>query len=126
MSSDEIKNSKPLRIVMVSDTHNYAHRIPMPEGDILLHAGTSHCTRRVRSRDLKFRIVGDFTVHGQLHEIKAFDDWLGTLNYKHKIVIAGNHEMLPILCRNNLKNCIFLEDKMINVEGTSKEMIITK
>jgi predicted phosphodiesterase len=98
VATHEIQASRPLRIVIVSDTHNYAHRIPMPEGDILIHAG-------------------DFTVHGQLHEINQFDAWLGKLNYKHKIVIAGNHEMLPILCRNNLKNCIFLEDKMINVEG---------
>lgn len=69
-----------------------------------------------RARELNFHL-GDFTVHGQLHEIRQFDEWLGTLNYRHKIVIAGNHEMLPMLCRNNLKNCVFLEDKMINIEG---------
>ena len=99
---------------MISDTHNYAHRIPMPEGDILLHAG--ECWPVSRARELNFHL-GDFTVHGQLHEIRQFDEWLGTLNYRHKIVIAGNHEMLPMMCRNNLKNCVFLEDKMINIEG---------
>ncbi len=25
--------------------------------------------------------------------LKLFNDWLGTLPYKHKIVIAGNHEI---------------------------------
>ena len=46
----------------------------IPEGDILIHAG-------------------DFTRCGNLQEVREFNTWLGTLPHKHKIVIAGNHEL---------------------------------
>ena len=46
----------------------------IPEGDVLIHAG-------------------DFTRCGHLQEVKEFNTWLGTLPHKHKIVIAGNHEL---------------------------------
>ena len=47
---------------------------PIPDGDILIHAG-------------------DFTRCGHLQEVRDFNTWLGTLPHKHKIVIAGNHEL---------------------------------
>ena len=37
--------------------------------------------------------AGDFTRCGHLKEVKEFNSWLGTLPHKHKIVIAGNHEL---------------------------------
>jgi len=46
----------------------------LPDGDVLIHAG-------------------DFTLTGHVSEVKKFHTWLGTLPYKHKIVIAGNHDM---------------------------------
>ena len=30
---------------------------------------------------------------GHISEVKQFNNWLGTLPHKHKIVIAGNHEL---------------------------------
>ena len=36
---------------------------------------------------------GDFTDLGKYEEIADFNDWLKILPYKHKIVIAGNHEL---------------------------------
>ena len=30
---------------------------------------------------------------GHISEVKQFNAWLGTLPHKHKIVIAGNHEL---------------------------------
>ena len=42
----------------------------IPDGDILIHAG-------------------DFSISGLVSEVKEFNDWLGTLPHKHKIVIAG-------------------------------------
>jgi hypothetical protein len=30
---------------------------------------------------------------GYPEEVKHFNDFLGTLNFKHKIVIAGNHDL---------------------------------
>ena len=46
----------------------------IPEGDVLLH-------------------TGDFTMRGDEQEVINFNQWLGTLYHKHKIVIAGNHEL---------------------------------
>ena len=37
--------------------------------------------------------AGDFTRCGHLQEVRDFNNWLGTLPHKHKIVIAGNHEL---------------------------------
>ena len=47
----------------------------MPEGDILIHAG-------------------DFTSVGKTKEIIHFNKFLSSLtSFKHKIVIAGNHDL---------------------------------
>lgn len=46
----------------------------MPDGDVFLHAG-------------------DFTKCGSAAEVQEFDQWLAALPHKHKIVIAGNHEL---------------------------------
>ena len=65
-----------VRVVCVSDTHSLVEKMvhPVPAGDVLIHAGDfSHC--------------------GLPHEVEAFNDWLGSLPHKHKIVIAGNHEI---------------------------------
>ena len=36
---------------------------------------------------------GDFTDLGKEEEVEDFNDWLGELDYKHKIVICGNHDL---------------------------------
>lgn len=67
-------NPEFVRFVFVSDTHTYHKSLKLPKGDILIH-------------------TGDFTYSGGLKEIESFSDWLGTLDFKHKIVISGNHEL---------------------------------
>lgn len=43
---------------------------------------------------LKFSIIaGDFTRMGELNEVRRFNEELGELNFAHKIVVAGNHEL---------------------------------
>jgi hypothetical protein len=84
-----------VRFVVISDTHDHhfceqqGHRHPaptIPEGDVLIHAG-------------------DFTSTGKEHEVAQFNAWLGSLPHKHKIVIAGNHDLTfdldsyPQLCQ---------------------------
>lgn len=65
-----------IRVVCMSDTHSLTShiRFDVPDGDIFIHAG-------------------DFTKCGQLEEIVEFNQWLGRLPHKYKIVIAGNHEL---------------------------------
>ncbi|XP_022232746.2 UPF0046 protein C25E10.12 [Drosophila obscura] len=64
------------RVVCMSDTHSLTPYIKfdVPDGDIFIHAG-------------------DFTKCGQLEEVVEFNTWIGTLPHRHKIVIAGNHEL---------------------------------
>jgi hypothetical protein len=68
-----------VRFVCMSDTHSSvenAKDLPftIPDGDVFLHAG-------------------DFTDYGHPEKVKEFDDWLGTLPHKHKILVAGNHDI---------------------------------
>lgn len=65
-----------IRIVCMSDTHALTRHIKfsVPYGDIFIHAG-------------------DFSACGSLPEIIEFNEWLGELPHKHKLVIAGNHEL---------------------------------
>lgn len=65
-----------MKIVCISDTHGKHKALDgfMPEGDVLVHAG-------------------DFTMDGNFKYVRLFNEWLGTLPYKYKLVIPGNHEL---------------------------------
>lgn len=65
-----------MRIVCISDTHGLHYQMtnPLPQGDMLLHAGD--CTNKGREKEIE-----DFVYWFQ--NIEGFD---------HKIFIAGNHD----------------------------------
>lgn len=92
-------------LVCISDTHGLHNSIieKIPDGDFLIHAG-------------------DITNHGELYQLKSFNEWLGNLPHRHKIVIAGNHDF----CFENLRkeearkcltNCHYLENDQLTIEG---------
>lgn len=89
-----------MKIVAISDTHG--RKIPIPDGDILIHAG-------------------DFTSTGQIHEIVNFNTWLGKLPHPKKIVCAGNHDMFferdYHFAKSLLTNATYLQDDLIEFEG---------
>ncbi|MFN8672405.1 MAG: metallophosphatase domain-containing protein [Candidatus Sericytochromatia bacterium] len=89
------------KIVCISDTHVQHRSLNLPEGDILIHAG-------------------DISRVGKLNEIIEFNSWLGTLNYKHKIIIAGNHDFIfendYNLSKSLITNAIYLEDSGVEIE----------
>ncbi|XP_069142469.1 metallophosphoesterase MPPED2-like [Argopecten irradians] len=119
-----------VRVVCISDTHSKVEiKDPdsIPPGDVLLHAG-------------------DFTMKGQPSSVSVFNQFLGQLSHKHKIVIAGNHEIsfddvimskksldpmfgsmqtyrdemnkFGVKCTKELlTNCIYLEDSMVCLFG---------
>lgn len=94
-----------MKIVCLSDTHGIHNFIPMPPGDILVHAG-------------------DFTGMGREEEIKSFAEWLRKLDYKHKIVIAGNHDVsLERDTEEALKwlgdSCVYLNNSGITIDGVN-------
>lgn len=65
-----------VRFVCISDTHNLVDEVEhlIPNGDVFLHCG-------------------DFTHYGTYNEVLKFNAFLGRLPHRHKIVIAGNHEL---------------------------------
>lgn len=93
-----------MRIVCVSDTHARHHLTTLPPGDVLVHAG-------------------DITRHGALEDVEAFDAWLGTLNYRHKVVICGNHDFCfqeqAAEARARVTNAVYLEDSGCEIEGVT-------
>ncbi|CEJ82764.1 hypothetical protein VHEMI02812 [[Torrubiella] hemipterigena] len=70
---DTASHSKSIRIVCLSDTHNKRPTVPL--GDVLIHAG-------------------DFTENGSYDEVRNELDWLSSLPYRHRILVAGNHDVL--------------------------------
>ncbi|OQS01246.1 calcineurin-like phosphoesterase [Achlya hypogyna] len=106
-----------LRVVCISDTHGRHDDLVVPDGDVLVHAG-------------------DFTKRGTHAQIAAFDDWLATLPHKHKLVIAGNHELSldanwyptawkrwhrefqdPVVSKALLRHCTYLENETVEIDG---------
>ncbi|KAI0983101.1 hypothetical protein GJ496_009403 [Pomphorhynchus laevis] len=118
------KPQNSVRFVCISDTHGKSLK-NLPAGDVLLCAG-------------------DFTMLGDIPAISRFNAYLGKLPYKHKVVIAGNHELLlddehanhlsrrfnktrrwkSDLIKYNvnkgeelLTNCVYLKDQDVNIDG---------
>lgn len=90
------------KIVAIADSHRQHWSIKIPKCDIFLFAGDAEINSLIALHD--------------------FNDWLGTIKAKHKIVIGGNHDSLLELigkeeCKRLLTNCIYLENEMITVEG---------
>ncbi|KAL4795880.1 Metallo-dependent phosphatase-like protein [Aspergillus venezuelensis] len=73
LQSNGAANLPPIRIICISDTHNATP--VLPPGDILIHSG-------------------DLTARGTFDEVQAQLRWLQSQPHLHKIVIAGNHDLL--------------------------------
>lgn len=100
------------RIVLISDTHDRHDRmrVPVPDGDILIHAG-------------------DATMMGRVNEVAAFGAWFRALPHRHKIFVAGNHDWMferkPALAKDLLLRGLgglgtgvtYLQDSEATVEG---------
>ena len=91
-----------VKIVAISDTHSLHDSLIIPPGDILVHAG-------------------DITSEGTINEVKAFNEYLGSLPHPYKIIIAGNHDFCfedyPQINADLLTNGIYLQDQMITISG---------
>ncbi len=91
-----------MRIVCLSDTHGAHSEITVPDGDLLLHAG-------------------DLSRRGKEAEITAFNDWLGTLPHKYKVVVAGNHDFMfereAKRAEALLTHAIYLNNTAVTLEG---------
>jgi Icc-related predicted phosphoesterase len=91
-----------MQLVLISDTHSELHTLSVPNGDILICAG-------------------DFSDFGTIEELRAFNDALGALPHRHKLVVAGNHDYCfdrdPIGSVAALTNAEYLQDREVTIEG---------
>lgn len=91
-----------LKLVLLSDTHELHREVDVPAGDILIHAG-------------------DFTMFSKsMKAIEDFNDWLGELPHRHKIIVPGNHEFFleaDASRRSLLSNATILINEGIDVHG---------
>ncbi len=63
-----------MRIIAVADTPGFQDLLgELPSGDLFLHAG-------------------DLCRGGSLEELECTAAWIEGLPYRHKVVIAGNHD----------------------------------
>jgi Icc-related predicted phosphoesterase len=96
-----------VKLVIVSDTHGRHRNLTLPQGDILIHCGDF--------------LGGPLREQGI--ELLDFDTWIGDQRFKHKIVIAGNHDKVLGLSdhastwRPKLTNCIYLQDESVKIGG---------
>ena len=90
-----------ITIVCISDTHGQHRKLTMPDhADILIHAG-------------------DYTKYGKKEDAIDFNEWLGLLPYKTKLVVNGNHEcnaMWKNSAKSLLSNAQLLIDESVQVE----------
>lgn len=90
-----------MRIVTTSDCHGRYREAVLPRGDVLV-------------------LAGDILPHGgtELSDLDDLDEWLTGLEFRHVILVAGNHDWL--FERNKKarpKQAIYLEDSGIELEG---------
>lgn len=62
-----------MKFVCISDTHGQHHQLMLPKGDVIIHAG-------------------DLSRRGEESEVFDFLNWFSELDFKYKILIAGNHD----------------------------------
>jgi Icc-related predicted phosphoesterase len=91
-----------MRIIALSDTHNQHQKVTVPDGDVLAFGG-------------------DITDFGELEQLTRFNNWLGDLPHKHKLVIAGNHDRSlqdnAAVAEGLLGNCTYLRDGAVQIDG---------
>lgn len=64
-----------MKIFCLSDTHGYHRKLePLPEADVVVHSG-------------------DFSHLGNVWHTEDFLDWFRSLPIRHKVLIAGNHDI---------------------------------
>jgi Icc-related predicted phosphoesterase len=91
-----------LRLVLLSDTHQFHREVEVPDGDVLIHAG-------------------DFTMFSKsMTAIGDFNTWLGELPHRLKICVPGNHEFFLEAApsqRSLLSNATVLINEGIEIDG---------
>jgi Icc-related predicted phosphoesterase len=93
-----------MKITAISDTHSLHHKLKLPGGDLLIHAG-------------------DVCNRGTQQEAVNFMEWIEKQPYSHKVFIAGNHDFFfENFTQQEIQdrlpnNVFFLNDSGIEIKG---------
>lgn len=93
-----------MRFVAISDTHGLHHKLKLPHGDVLLHAG-------------------DVCNRGTEKEALDFIEWFSAQAFQYKVFIAGNHDFYfekteaALIKKIIPSNVIYLCDSGTQIEG---------
>jgi 3',5'-cyclic AMP phosphodiesterase CpdA len=91
-----------MRLVTMADTHGEHHKLTVPPGDVLVHAG-------------------DLTGRGTLAQLTEVAQWLRALPHRHKVVVGGNHDFWLQGNRDAARELFagmhYLEDEEVVLEG---------
>ena len=91
-----------MRILHLSDTHGKHHLLKgLPEADVIVHSG-------------------DGSENGTEKEVLDLLEWFYNLDYRHKIFVAGNHDLClegAQQIENLPPNCHFLCNSGVEIEG---------
>ena len=98
-----------MNLTFISDTHTRHREMQLPGGDVLVHCG-------------------DFMNAGHVaHDISDFASWMVSQDYKHFILVAGNHDRLfqeypevalELLDLYGDQKINYLQDSSVTIEGT--------
>ena len=92
-----------MRIVAMADTHLFHADLDVPDGDVLVHAG-------------------DLLRGGTLKELERGGAFLASLPHRHKLFVAGNHEVCFEEHRGAARALLppsvtYLEDAEVTIDG---------
>ena len=96
------------KIWHISDTHGYHELLNIPEGvDIVIHSGDAS-----NSRD----------PYNNEPEMRKFIDWYKSLDIKHKVYVAGNHDTSiesKLVVKKDFEDAgiVYLENEYATIEG---------
>ena len=102
-----------IRLLILSDSHEAHHLLKvLPECDVFIHCGDILTISRLLSKNAGIK------------RLKMFNEWLGTIPAKAKIVIAGNHDNpIEVMGKDKSKelftNAIYLENDKIKIGNIS-------
>ncbi len=102
MTTQHQRRSRSLQLVLLSDTHEQHREAEVPHGQILIH-------------------TGDFSMMSRsLTSIVDFNDWLGELPHRFKLLVPGNHDFwleADASRRSLLSNATVLINESMDIEG---------
>ena len=87
-----------MKVVCTSDTHGMYNNLEILDGDIFIFAG-------------------DISEVGRNEVLIDFNQFLGGLPHRYKIIISGNHDLAPEKISELITNATYLQHELIEIEN---------